>query len=230
LAFAALELREKRRIKVASDEQRLGRAQDALGYVLIGGASSRFGRDKAFVELGGQPMYARMIALLTDAGVCQTHLIGDPNKYGNLGVSFIPDLWPGEGPLEGIVTALEYNESVDETAYNLIVSCDMPFLTSEWIAHLLDQARKSGAQVTLARSSQGLEPLCSVWHTEIAFEVKSLFRGGIRKVTEALKPFTIEVLDEKDWKRFDNDGRLFWNMNTPQDYEEALRIWPTGNT
>ena len=169
-------------------------------------------------------MYARMIALLAEAGIRKTHLIGDPKKYGNLGISYIPDLWPGEGPLEGIVTALAYNESVDETAYNLIVSCDMPFLTSEWIAHLLDQARKSGAQITLAQSEHGLEPLCSVWHTEIAFEVKKLFRGGIRKVTEALKSFTIEVLDEADWKRFDSAGRLFWNMNTVADYEEARRI------
>jgi hypothetical protein len=31
------------------------------------------------------------------------------------------------------------------------------------------------------------------------------------------------------WKRFDTAGRLFWNMNTRQDYEEAVRIWRTEN-
>ncbi|HKW31601.1 MAG TPA: molybdenum cofactor guanylyltransferase [Candidatus Acidoferrum sp.] len=209
---------------MAGDEEISGSTPSARGYVLVGGASSRFGRDKAFVELGGRPMYARMVALLAEAGVYKTHLVGDPNKYGNLGVTYIPDLWPGEGPLGGIATALSYNESIDETAYNLVVSCDMPFLTSDWIAHLLDRARNGGAQVTLARSAYGLEPLCSVWHTDIAFEVEKLFRGGVRKVTEALKSFTLEVLDENDWARFDKSGRLFWNMNTPAEYEEARRI------
>jgi hypothetical protein len=35
----------------------------------------------------------------------------------------------------------------------------------------------------------------------------------------------MEVLDESAWKRFDTDGRLFWNMNTPADYEEARKVF-----
>ena len=34
----------------------------------------------------------------------------------------------------------------------------------------------------------------------------------------------MEVLDEPSWKRFDTDGHLFWNMNTPEDFNEARRI------
>jgi len=33
-----------------------------------------------------------------------------------------------------------------------------------------------------------------------------------------------EVLDEADWKRFDSAGRLFWNMNTAADYDEAKKL------
>jgi hypothetical protein len=46
----------------------------------------------------------------------------------------------------------------------------------------------------------------------------------VRKITEALKQLETEVLDERDWKRFDTSGRLFWNMNTLADCEEARRI------
>ena len=53
--------------------------------------------------------------------------------------------------------------------------------------------------------------------------VLPLFEAGTRKVTDALNALHVEVLDEKDWKRFDTGGRLFWNMNTQNDYEEALR-------
>jgi GTP:adenosylcobinamide-phosphate guanylyltransferase len=34
----------------------------------------------------------------------------------------------------------------------------------------------------------------------------------------------MEVLDETHWKRFDTADRLFWNMNTLSDYNEAKRI------
>jgi hypothetical protein len=37
----------------------------------------------------------------------------------------------------------------------------------------------------------------------------------------------MEILDETHWKRFDSAGRLFWNMNTPLDYQEAVRMWET---
>jgi hypothetical protein len=33
----------------------------------------------------------------------------------------------------------------------------------------------------------------------------------------------MEVVDEADWERFDTAGRLFWNMNTAADYNEAKR-------
>ena len=50
------------------------------------------------------------------------------------------------------------------------------------------------------------------------------FNEGVRKVTEGMKRLRVEVLDEQAWKRFDTDGRLFWNMNTPADYEEARKV------
>jgi hypothetical protein len=46
----------------------------------------------------------------------------------------------------------------------------------------------------------------------------------MRRVNDALKLLHAEVLDEAHWKRFDSAGRLFWNMNTAEDYQEAQRI------
>jgi len=54
--------------------------------------------------------------------------------------------------------------------------------------------------------------------------LRAAFESGVRKVTQGLQHVTTEVLDEVDWKRFDSAGRLFWNMNTAADYEEARRI------
>ena len=208
----------KQRVRGAKGET------EVTGYVLAGGASTRLGRDKALVEVGGTPMLARMIELL--GGVTkQVKLVAAPGKYSAFGVETIEDQWPGEGPLGGIITALEdAAEGSANGEWNLIVSCDMPFLTRGWLAFVCERATKSKAHVVLPHSASGPEPLCACWQTAAAAKLRSGFERGVRKVTEGIALLHSEVLDEADWKRFDNEGRLFWNMNTAADYEEARRV------
>jgi molybdenum cofactor guanylyltransferase len=211
---------------------RNGQKERVAGYVLAGGASRRFGRDKALVELGGRTMLARMVdvAGVGTAGedgaaagaVC---VVGDAGKYGGFGAACVPDRWPGEGPLGGIVTALLHRrEAAPKCEWNLVLSCDMPFVSAEWLSFLAERATKSEAQVVLAHSAEGPEPLCACWRTDAVETLAGAFARGVRKVTQGIALLRAEVLDAKDWKRFDSDGRLFWNMNTQADYEEARRI------
>jgi molybdopterin-guanine dinucleotide biosynthesis protein A len=200
------------------------RARGAQGYVLAGGGSTRFGRDKALVEIDGAPMLSRMRALLGDV-TKRVHVIAAPNKYAGLGITGIGDRWEGQGPLAGIITALlSAKEAGGELEWNLIIGCDMPFLTREWLSYLLERALASRAEVVAPHSAQGLEPLCACWRTSAAPKLQQSFDGGTRKITEAMKRLDMEIVDETDWKRFDTAGRLFWNMNTAADYQEAKRI------
>jgi molybdopterin-guanine dinucleotide biosynthesis protein A len=100
----------------------------------------------------------------------------------------------------------------------------MPFLTREWLTYLAERAQASSAEVVAPRSAQGLEPLCACWRTSAAPKLQRTLEGGTRKITEAMRHLRMEVVDEADWKRFDTAGRLFWNMNTAADYDEARRI------
>jgi molybdenum cofactor guanylyltransferase len=209
--------------------------------VLAGGGSTRFGRDKALVRIGDQVLLSRLCFVLRDVTRTVT-IVGAPEKYGELGMQCVPDRWPGEGPLGGIVTALgvsategggparmpalpgsESATGFGRPEWNLIIGCDMPFLTGEWLAYLIQRARASEAEVVAPRSAHGLEPLCACWRTTAAEKLRRVFDGGVRKVTEGMKHLTMEVLDETHWKRFDSAERLFWNMNTPGDYDEAKR-------
>ncbi len=199
-------------------------AQKTAGYVMAGGGSTRFGRDKALVEVGGRLMLERMIELLRGV-TTQVKIVAAPGKYSAFGTEIIEDQWPGEGPLGGIITTLEDAAKSSAPAdWNLIVSCDMPFLTQEWLAFLGKRAAKSKAQVVFPRSASGPEPLCACWQTAAAAKLRAGFERGVRKVTEGIALLRAEVLDEVDWKRFDGAGRLFWNMNTAADYDEAQRI------
>jgi molybdopterin-guanine dinucleotide biosynthesis protein A len=194
------------------------------GFVQAGGGSTRFGTDKAQVLLAGKNMLQRTCELL--ASVCEeVTIVAAEGKYANAAWPVLPDRWPGEGPLGGILTALStIKEPEPGAAWALIVSCDMPFLTTEFLAFMRKRALASHARVIVPQSASGLEPLCACWCAPAVADVQACFDSGVRKVTEAMKRLPMEVLDESAWKRFDTKGLLFWNMNTPKDFAEARRI------
>ena len=211
---------------MASDEWRVASKTSArvYGYVLAGGASSRFGKDKALAEMQGQTMLLRTAKLLASV-TSAVKIVSPIAKLAAAEFETVADRWPGEGPLGGILTALvDAKKHLGGEAAALIVSCDMPFLTSDWLDFLAGRASESGAEAIVPRSANGWEPLCSCWRVSALELVTPLFEAGTRKITDALNVLRVEVLDERDWKRFDNDGRLFWNMNTLADYEEARRV------
>ena len=205
------------------------------GFVQAGGGSTRFGTDKALVRLEGKTMLQRTGELL--ASVCHdVTIVAAAGKYADAPWPVIADRWPGQGPLGGILTALHRLSETDSADKNrdvecvprpfaLILSCDMPFLTKEFLRFLADRALSSEAAIIVPEASRRLEPLCACWCSASTAAIQAAFDAGSRKVTEAMKHVSMEVLDEADWKRFDTDGRLFWNMNTPADYEEARRVF-----
>jgi molybdopterin-guanine dinucleotide biosynthesis protein A len=204
---------------------------DFHAYVLAGGASSRFGRDKALVRFGTVPLLLKIVQL---AQTCTSEVavVAGVQQYADLdaNLEIIEDRWPGEGPLGGIITGLQHSAATNHPAeWNLILSCDMPFLTAEWLQFLVDRARQSDKEirVILPHSTHSPEPLCACYRTSAVEPLKNVFDRGVRKVTQALQQVGTEVLDESVWKRFDIAGHLFWNMNTPADFEEAQRLWET---
>src|ERR1700678_91181 len=115
-------------------------AVGSAGYVLVGGRSSRMGRDKAPLPFRGGAL-AQSVAQAVSEAAGSAILVGDPVRYAGLGYAAIADLYPGEGPLGGILTAL-LNTSAD---WNLITACDMPQLDPEALRGLLKTAAESGA-------------------------------------------------------------------------------------
>src|SRR5271165_523669 len=164
------------------------------GFLQAGGGSTRFGSDKALVELAGKTMLQRTGELL--AGVCDgVSIVAPAKKYTGASWPELQDRWPGEGPLGGILTALSTMGAPESGApWALIVSCDMPFLTREFLAFLCDRALTSHALVVVPQSTSDLEPLCACWRVSAAAGVQSAFDSGVRKVTEAMKRLPMEVL------------------------------------
>lgn len=192
-------------------------------FILAGGESSRMGRDKAALKLGGVPMLLRTARLVEPVAGRPT-ILGESNGGQPFGLRAIADDWPGAGPLGAIATALR----VSRSPWNLIVACDLPYLTRPWLEFLAARALASQADAVVPSNTRGAEPLCAVYNRRCEAAVRGALERGVRKVTNGLADVLVELIDPFEWKEFDSEGLLFKNMNTPEDYEEARRRFEQG--
>jgi molybdopterin-guanine dinucleotide biosynthesis protein A len=191
---------------------------NVAAFVLAGGASERMGQDKALLELGGVPMVMRA-ARLAQPCVASVAIVAPQERYARLNLRILPDRWPGAGPLGGIATAL----GSASAEWNLILGCDLPYLTPEWVAWLIFRALQSPAQAVVPESRRGLEPLAAMYHQSCGTVLTAAVERGVRRVTEGLSEILFERISAVEWQSLDPMGALFENMNTPEDYAEARR-------
>jgi molybdopterin-guanine dinucleotide biosynthesis protein A len=190
------------------------------GFILAGGTSSRMGRDKALLELGGTPLIVRAARLLEPL-VGPPTVIGPPARLNGLGLNGVADDCPGLGPLGGIATALR----ISADPWNLVIGCDLPYLTTDWLNFLIRRASGTDAGAVLPEGERGAEPLCAMYHKRAGAAIAAALARGIRKVTDGLAGVVVLKLAPAEWKAFDSHGRLFKNMNTPEDYAEARKVF-----
>ena len=200
------------------------RFENVAAFILAGGDSSRMGRDKGLLEFGGVPLIFRTAHLLMPI-VATVTVVGSPNRYAVLGLRAIGDeVVREEGtspePLAGISSALR----ATSTPWNLILACDLPYLTIDWLNWLLSRAMDSRAQIVVPRTSQGLEPLAAVYHRECAETIDAAIARGVRRVTDAVAELRSEPVHASEWRGFDPDGLVLRNMNALEDYEAAKKM------
>ena len=191
-----------------------------MGFVLAGGKSSRMGagpgKDKAFLEFGGQTLLDRALAVM--GTVCdRVAIVGDPAKFTNYRSSkydsVVPDIFPGCGPLAGIQAALMHSSA----ELNLMLALDMPFVSRELLAFLFAAAEGSDAIVTVPRSGKGLQPLCAVYRRDFSTVAEQALRAGKFKIDATFSSVSVRVIEEGELADAGFLEHSFFNVNTPQD-------------
>ncbi len=118
------------------------------GAVLTGGASRRMGRDKALLVVDGRPLAETAAAALRVAGADDVLAVGgDEAGLGALGMRWIPDPTPGEGPLGGIRAAL-----AALAGHHLVVvlACDLPRASAANVVAVVEAAATLGGEPGVA--------------------------------------------------------------------------------
>ncbi len=188
-------------------------------FILAGGKSSRMGRDKAKLEIGGVPLLTRAAQMLSPLAA-NVMVVGEERRAAEFGLPVLTDYWPGAGPLGAIATAL----MSASCPWAFVLACDMPFVTSEWIEWLFERiasAPTDSFDGLVPATEHGIEPLCAVYRKACHKTLANVLDGGVRKVTNGLAVLKIQSVPEAEWRPFSPDGSLFRNLNTWQDYLDA---------
>lgn len=179
------------------------------GWVLVGGASTRMGRDKALIEIGGRPLALAAAEAL--GSVCDSvAFVGDPERYKTLGLPVISDRQRGAGPLSGIEAALGATCS----EWNFIAACDMPALNASL---LRDLAAAASLDAAVPQYPDGrIEPLCAVYHRRCHAVAADALATGIRRISDFIARLRVRYVQV-------TDPQPFLNLNTPEDLEKYRR-------
>ncbi len=177
------------------------------GAVLTGGSSRRFGAPKALAAVGGIPMAVRVGQAVAGAGctpviavgevaglteVWKPEVVGGPQGFG----SVIADLFPGQGPLGGVLTAFEFC-----SADLITVACDLPWLRSSDIQQLRLSAEAGFEQGMLCvhgMSNGRMIPVIG-WSAQAVPLLTAAFEAGersLRGILSELPSSGVEFEDE----------------------------------
>jgi molybdopterin-guanine dinucleotide biosynthesis protein A len=185
--------------------------------ILNGGRARRFdGTDKGSLIVDGRTILDRQIEMLTAVpGLRDILLVGGESSHP--AVRRIPDRLPGGGPLGGIHAALStIAEREGDRAF--VLACDMPYVTADLVAHLLELSRHADAVVPV--TEQGYHPLCAVYTLACLDPMVRRLREGRLKVQDVLGDVNTTVVRADELERFGQRHRLLRNVNTPGDYAE----------
>ena len=189
--------------------------------IQAGGQSSRMGEDKALKLFLGRPLIQRVVERLSPIADEIIVTTNRPDDYQFLNLRLFPDLKPGRGALGGLYTAIA------SAAHPLVavVACDMPFASGTLIEAMTQILVKNEADVVIAKSEEGYEPIHAVYRRETCLPaIEAAIEADQWKVIAWFRQVKVHVLSLEDVKQYDPSGLAFWNVNTPEEFAEAEQI------
>lgn len=199
--------------------------QAIVGVVLAGGRATRMGgRDKALVELAGQPLLVHVIDRLAP-GVAR--VVVNANRpaegYACFGLPVIADTVRGfPGPLAGILAGMEWASANTDAGSIATAAADTPFFPTDLVQRLAAAQAGAPGRIALARSAAGLHPTFGLWPVALRDDLAAhLAAGGSRKVSEWAGLHDLVTVDFAPNEHSPAAVDPFFNVNTPDDLRRA---------
>jgi len=190
--------------------------------ILCGGESRRMGRSKAWLPFGDERMLERVVRLVTLAASPIVVVGAQGQELPPLAgdVKVVRDEIPGRGPLEGLAAGLNAFREDVELVY--VTGTDVPFLEPRWIYHLVQLS--DGYDLVIPYADAHHHPLAALYRRSSALSaINEVLRANGRRLVDLIESISTRVVDESDLRSVDPGLQTLRNINSPEDYAEALR-------
>ena len=188
--------------------------RDLSAAILVGGHSTRMGRDKAFLQLDRQTFIGHLAQELSG---CREVFIStcEERDYSDTGLKVLVDERKDFGPMEGIRQALRHAS----TNHVFICAVDMPLFRREMMECLANRiSPEDDACVFL--DGERVHPLCGIYSTTALPFMEKLMAAKRHRMMELLSLMQTKYVDisSAGFAR-----RMLSNINTPEDYAGLTR-------
>jgi len=181
------------------------------GVILSGGRNRRMGENKAFLAVDGEQLIDRTVRLFRAVFKEVIIVTSSPLDYLDQEAVIVADILPEKGALGGIYTGLFYARE----DYAFIVACDMPFLNRAFLEHMI--SRSAGYDIVVPATPDGLQPLHAIYARRCLPVIRGLIDKDRLKITGFYPGQRLLTLSPEVIRSFDPEGRMFMNVNTPED-------------
>lgn len=203
------------------------------------------GRDKAFIEMNGKPIIARVIESMMR--ICSETIIvaNDAARYSQFALPVVADVHPGKGSLGGIYSGLRAGRH----EHVLAVACDMPFLNEDLLRYMISLTPKFDVIIPQVPTRSGktrrgalsethplktsphpnqplakerdLHPLHAVYSRDCLGHMEEKIRSDDLRLIAFFDEVRVRTVDSDEVDRFDPEHWSLFNVNTPEDLEIA---------
>ena len=191
-------------------------AGDILGVILAGGQSRRFGHDKAMAQLDGRRLIERVAA----RAMPQTAALAISGRDYGLGLTVIPDAMASEGPLTGILSALQWARIAGYAAVATF-SCDAPFFPRDLVARLAEELPPTSG-CSFVRAQGARHPVFALWRVSALSRLQDVYDTGTRSLMAAQDRIGAAAVNFAAGPG--PGGDMFFNINR-QDDQSVAQLW-----
>jgi molybdopterin-guanine dinucleotide biosynthesis protein A len=190
---------------------------DLAAVLLAGGQSSRMGRDKALLRIGGQPLIHLLAKRLLEVAEQVFVSAPDPAMYAFLSLPCVRDVYAGCGPLAGLHAAMLQSER----PLMLVLACDLPRVSASLLQILIDAA--SDYDVVIPETSDGrLHPVCAVYRRTCLAAAERCLQSGEYRMLHLFEDRNLRVLRLRP-RDFHFPDSVLSDMNSPRDWDNFLK-------
>lgn len=188
------------------------------GIILAGGEGLRFNRrTKALLKIKGKTIIERLLVKLSSVFDDLIIITNNP-ELCIYPIRAVKDIFPNKGSIGGLYTGLMYSK----TEYNFVVASDMPFLNVRLIKYIKNIC--NGFDVVVPKVKSRYEPLHAIYSKNCAGVIGNQLGENNLKITDLFQSVRVKEIGEDVIKKIDPEFLSFFNINTPEDYQKALKL------